>query len=532
MKKPELSMNGHSTLLPRTVVEDTPPQLDGFFGWALSHPQRPALIVGDKISTFGELGARVNAISHHFLALGLVQGDVVAGFLQNGREYWELSLAAQQSGLYYLPLNWHLRPEEVQYILADSAASLLVAHQALAEGLADIAGSLPAHRFVSGGEVPAWQPYSSLGEGYPETAPDNLVAGAIMGYTSGTTGRPKGVARKISGAPPQSLVDTSLGMLARFGLTDPDGVHLVCSPLYHAAPGGFAAAFLHLGHALLIQTGFNAEEVLRDIERYKVTTSHMVPTQFHRLLSLPDDVKARYSHASLQAIIHAGAPCPLGVKHKMLEWWGPVVWEYLGATEGFVSHVSPEEWLARPGTLGHPKEGDVIIVGDDDEVVAPGETGRIYFLSTSPFEYRGDSEKTAANRRGAHVTVGDLGYLDEDGYLFLQDRRTDLIISGGANLYPTEVEQALIMHPAVADVGIIGVADDEWGQMVVAVVQTVPGVTGSEDLRRQLLDFAKENLGSHKRPKRIEFLDDFPRTATGKLLRRELRDVYDPKNPA
>lgn len=531
MENLELSMNSHSTLLPRPNGGSTPSQLHGFYAWAVSHPSRPAVILEDHITTFGELGARVNAVSHHFQALGLEPGDVVAGFLYNGLEYWELALAAHQSGLHYLPINTHLRPQEVEYILADSGARVLVAHRDLAEGLAGIADFLPSHRFVVGGDVHGWHSYPLLGAGYPEVAPQNPMAGATMGYTSGTTGKPKGVARKIGGASPKSLVDYNLGILARFGVTESEGIHLVCSPLYHAAPYGFALAFLHLGHSLVIHMGFDAEKVLRDIDRYKVTTSHMVPTQFHRLLSLPEDVKASYRHDSLQAVMHAGSPCPTGVKHRMLEWWGPIVWEYLGATEGFVCRVSPEEWLVHPGTHGRPVEGDVLIIGEDGEVLDSGLTGRIYFRPASPFEYLGDADKTAANRRGEHITVGDLGYLDEDGYLFLQDRRSDLIITGGANVYPAEVEQALIMHPDVADVGVIGVADDEWGQKVTAVVQLLPGVTASEDLRRQLLDFAKENLGSYKRPKRIEFLGDFPRTATGKLLRRELREHYDPKNP-
>jgi long-chain acyl-CoA synthetase len=272
--------------------------------------------------------------------------------------------------------------------------------------------------------------------------------------------------------------------------------------------------------------------VLRAVERYRVTTVHMVPTHFHRLLQLPQDVRARYDLSSLQAVIHAGAPCPVPIKQQMLDWLGPIVWEYLGSTEGSVSRVSPAEWLARPGTVGQPLPGlTVKILDADGQEAGVGEPGTIYFgyPGRAPsFEYHHDPEKTAASRRGNLITAGDYGYIDSDGYVFLLDRRTDLIISGGVNIYPAEIEQALITHPAVNDVAVIGVPDPEWGHRVVAVVQPAPGATGGDELAGELSRHCAAQLASFKCPRRFEFVADFPRTETGKVQRRVLRDVYAP----
>lgn len=505
----------------------------GFYELADAFPEHPAVIDPDGATiTRGELLARVNQLSRALRAHGLVAGDSVAVAVHNGHEYMELQLAILQVGLYFVPLNWRLSSEETRYIVTDSAARMVVVADEQARTLP--LDDLPALRLVVGDPVPGWASYAEFGAGEPDTAPPDRRAGSIMGYTSGTTGHPKGVRSPIPDIEPEVFVTGfRQWLIEAYKITSDDGVHLVCSPLYHAAPGGHALAFLHIGNTLVIHARFDPEHVLRAIEEHRVTTVHMVPTHFHRLLRLPAEVRARYDVSSLEAVIHAGAPCPVQLKHEMIEWLGPIVWEYLASTEGSVSRVSPREWLAKPGTVGRPAPGVVVKILDEDGKEVPrGEAGTIYFGTAGQppsFEYNGDPDKTAASRCGDLATVGDYGYLDEDGYVFLLDRRTDLIISGGVNIYPAEVEQTLITHPAVNDVAVIGVPDPEWGQSVLAVVQPVAGA--DDDLAAALLAHCDEHLAAFKRPRRIEFVTDFPRTETGKLQRRKLREAYTKENP-
>ena len=517
----------------------------GFYRIAQERPDRIAIVDPDGSPlTFGQLARRVNQVSRALRSRGLVAGDVVAGLVRNGREHLELVLATGQIGLYYVPVNWHLSPAEVGYILRDSGAALVVAaaeqaRELSAAVLSDTALSdtalldtaLPPHRLVVGGAVAGWEPYAEFGRDEPGDEPDDRRCGLVMGYTSGTTGHPKGVRAPLPDAAPESVIGRFTEFAEAYG-AGPDGVHLVCSPLYHAAPSGHALAFLHAGHTVVIQQKFDPEAVLRDIERYRVTTSHLVPTHFHRLLQLPEHIRVRYDLSSLQALIHAGAPCPVPIKQQMLDWVGPVVWEYLASTEGYVTRVSPQEWIDRPGTVGRPLPGlTVQILGPDGRERPGGEPGMIYFGypgHTPAFEYHHDPEKTSAARLGDLITAGDFGYLDADGYLFLLDRRTDLIISGGVNIYPAEIEQHLITHPSVDDVAVIGVPDHEWGHSVLAVVQPSAGTAADADLADRLLAYCGEGLAPFKRPRRIEFVSDFPRTETGKVQRRVLRDRFAP----
>lgn len=502
----------------------------GFYEFARLHPDKAALVVpGRSTTTFGELLERVDAISYGIRALGLSRGDVVAMVVGNGTEYFELSLATAQIGVYVVPINWHLAPREIAFILQDSGAQIVVADVDHVEPLP--ADSLPDHRFVVGGEADGWLSYPELYRDQPTCEVPDRVAGTVMGYTSGTTGNPKGVRTSIPAIEPEAFIEAGLKpFFGVYGASTEDGVHLVCSPLYHAAPGGHALGFLHFGHTVVIDQGFDAERFLTLVEEHRVTTSHMVPTQFHRLLRLPRTVRDGYDLSSLQALIHAGAPCPVETKKQMLDWVGPVIWEYLGSTEGTVSRVSPQEALAKPGTVGRIIDGVVVkIITDDGEEAAAGEAGTIYFGREGQpvsFEYHGDPNKTAASRRGNLATVGDLGYFDEDGYLFLLDRRSDLIISGGVNIYPAEIEQHLIGHPAVADVAVIGVPDEEWGHSVLAVIEASPGFEGSADLEAELKAYAREGLAGFKVPRRFEFLSNFPRTESGKLQRRKIRDQF------
>ncbi|MFD0665184.1 AMP-binding protein [Thermocatellispora tengchongensis] len=371
---------------------------------------------------------------------------------------------------------------------------------------------------------------AALAEGQPETAPAGRSAGAVMWYTSGTTGFPKGVQRGLPDAEPEAVVPLYTWFLGEVCDLEPgDGVHLVTSPMYHSSPCAHSMFALHLGHTLVIAPRFEPETVLELIERHRVTNAMMVPTMFHRMLQLPPEVRARYDVSSLAQVIHTAAACPVAVKQGIMDWWGPVLYEYYGSTESTIAFaVKPHDWLARPGTVGRPAPGfEARILDDEGEEQPPGTPGMIYVKSGSArFEYRKDPGKTAASMRGEWYAPGDIGYLDEDGFLFLCDRRTDLIISGGVNIYPAEIEAALLEHPAVADVAVIGVPDEEWGHTVVALVQPAKGAEPGPELTAGLLAHCAPRIARFKHPKVIEYRRELPRTPTGKLSRSRVREEY------
>ncbi|MER6667171.1 acyl-CoA synthetase [Amycolatopsis japonica] len=504
----------------------------GVWNIAAQEPERVALVDPDGRSIgYGDLAAKANAYARGLQGLGLEAGDVVVVLQPNGDELVAAYFAAIQSGLYIVVVNWHLVGPEVAYILSDSGAKAFLAHERFADvaiAAADEAGIPERGRFAVG-DVEGFRRIEELGSGEGDGRPERRTAGSPMLYTSGTTGRPKGVRRPLSGADPDSVPAASTWFFGIFGLAPHDAhVHLCGSPLYHTAVLNFVAISLQLGHTAVLMDRWDAEDMLRLIDRHRVTHSHMVPTQFRRLLALPDDVRAAYDLSSLRVMIHGAAPCPLEVKRRMLDWWGPVVTEYYAATEGGGTAISGEEWLKKPGSVGLPWPGSTIKILDDEGTELPaGETGTVYMkMGDSKFEYHKDRAKTDKARVGDLFTLGDVGHLDEDGYLFLHDRKADLIISGGVNIYPAEIEGELVMHPKIADVAVFGVPHDDWGEAIKAVVEPADGVEPSEELTAEILEYAASRLAKFKLPRSVDYLPELPRDPNGKLYKRKLRDPY------
>jgi len=504
----------------------------GFWKIAANDPSRVALVEPDgREVKAGELLADANRLVHSLRKLGLETGDVAATVLPNCSAMIEIYLAAIQAGLYLVPINNHLAGPEIAYIVRDSGAKVFVGAERFAatcHAAADEIGFPHGMRFAVG-DVPAFRPYGDLKLGVPDSEPENRTAGQVMNYTSGTTGRPKGVRRKLHPYSPDDVAGLLAMFLSLFGIQPGgDGVHLTGSPLYHTAVLMFAGSSLHFGHTLVLMDKWSPEGSLRLMQERRVTTSHMVPTQFHRLLALPEGVRKSYDVSSATHIIHAAAPCPVDIKRRMLEWWGPVIYEYYAASEGGGTLVTPEEWLRYPGTVGRPwPSAEVRILDDDGNQLAAGQVGTVYMaLGNMDFEYHGDRAKTNANRREGFFTVGDVGYLNEEGYLFLCDRKIDMIISGGANIYPSEVEGVLLTHSKVGDVAVFGIPDEDWGEQVKAVVEPAAGVRPDPELAEEIMQFCVARVAKFKCPRSIDFVEEMPRDPNGKLFKRKLRDPY------
>jgi long-chain acyl-CoA synthetase len=505
----------------------------GFWALAQEDPDYLALITPEGVEVkAGELLGRANQLVHALRQQGLSPGDVVATVLPNCAEMLEVYLAALQAGWYLVPINHHLVAPEIAYILKDSGAKVFVAHERFAD--ASIAAAdearLPAAGRFAVGDIKGFSSYAVVRDAQPTALPEDRTLGDVMNYTSGTTGNPKGIFRKPLGITPEQASLGLAGVLFLFSVQpQDDNVHIVGSPLYHTAVLRFGSASLHLGHTVVLMDKWTPEEMLRLIARYRVTTSHMVPTQFHRLLALPETVRDSYDVSSLRHMIHAAAPCPIDVKHKMIAWWGNAVDEYYAASEGGGTLVSAAEWLEKPGTVGRAWPISEIAIFDDDgnRVEEPNVIGTVYMATqSSDFEYHGDKDKTRKNRIGKFFTVGDVGLIDEDGYLFLRDRKIDMIISGGANIYPAEIENILLSHPKVGDAAVFGIPHEDWGEEVKAVIEPADGVEGNDALAEEIMAFCADKLAKFKTPKSIDFTDELPRDPNGKLYKRKLRDPY------
>ena len=495
------------------------------------------IITGDRTVTCDQIERRVRHVESALREMGIAEGDVVAQLMRNDTPIIEVNIAAQRLGCYSVPLNWHLAVPELGYLLQDSGAVVLVAHS---DFLAGIRSEIPDGCRVIAVETPP-----SIRESYrltdeecalpadalhyedwlaaatPSSVPPSADRGVVI-YTSGTTGKPKGVMRDPM-APEQSQRNSKV-FRDTYGIS-PDMRGLIATPLYHASPNGFARYAATQGELLVVMPRFDAEEFLAQIERHKINVITVVPTIFIKLLKLPKEVRAKYDISSLRWISHTASACPVEVKREMIEWVGPIIHEVYGGTEtGIALHVDSEMWLAKPGTVGRCVDhAEIRIYGDDDEILPTGAAGEIYVKNGSypDFTYINNPEARAECEKDGFISVGDIGYVDEDGYLFISDRKRDMVIFGGTNIYPAEIESALILNSDVADVAVFGLPDPEFGEIVAAFIQPAEGAPRDEAAIRAFLE---PRLAKYKIPRRIEFVDSLPREESGKLIKRKLRD--------
>lgn len=495
--------------------------------------ERPAVTSEAGKLTFGELNARANQVARLYREKKLQPEDAVGLLCSNRPEFAEVTYGGSRSGLRTTPINWHLKADEIAYILGDCEAKVFVAEDRFSDVAIKAASKVSGIevKLAIGGPIEGFAPYDEVAGAQREDDVEDPVLGRTMLYTSGTTGRPKGVYRPPGGGGIGGAAITAqwLEVLGMFGHLPEEDLHLITGPLYHSAPLVWGLAVpMALGVGVVMMNGWDPEETLRLIERHRITHTHLVPTMFHRLVALPEDVRSKYDVSSLRFILHGAAPCPVPVKKAIIDWFGPVVWEYYAATEGLGTFVSSEEWLTRPGTVGKPAENEVEVRRADGGPAETGEVGLVYLKAGENlrFEYFKDPEGTTSVYQGDYYTLGDMGYVDEDGYLFLTDRTADLIISGGVNIYPAEVDGVFFTHPAVADVATIGVPSDEWGEEVKSVVLLKDGLQSGPELERELIEFCRERLAHYKCPKSVDFVDSLPRSETGKIYRRLVREPY------
>ncbi len=500
----------------------------GFWWIAADHPDLTAIIDSpDGPLTYGQLAGNVHQLVHLFRSVGGDAGTAIGVLLDNGNTIIECSLACHEGGNHFIPLNVHLTEIELAMILEHSQARVLVIEERFTHLLDKIdTAALKLTVFVKGLSFG----FRSLAEArstHLTTAPEKRQPGGLFAYTSGTTGKPKGIRRPIPSGDVDTIANDGALFSRAFDFTPFEGPMLVSTGMFHGGSHSFYMGGLHAGHSLIIMDKFEPEQTLRLIEKYRVRTGYMVPTQFHRLLQLPKEIRERYDLTSLHAIVHSAAPCPRPIKEQMMAWWGPVIWETYGGMEGAATIAKPYRWLEKPGTVGRAIRGmQLSILDDDGRELQAGEVGHIYLENGVGFSYHNDPDQTDSAYKGRRFSLGDIGYLDADGYLFISDRAKDMIITGGTNVYPAEIEAVLLTHPKISDVGVIGIPDPEWGESIVAIVQLKSGFTASEGLNAELLQFCKQHLASYKCPRRWDYRTELPRTEAGKLYKRKIRDEY------
>ncbi|MFC0240888.1 AMP-binding protein [Rhodopseudomonas telluris] len=502
--------------------------------FATTHPDHPAFIMAStgETVTYAELDARTNRLAHLLYNHGLRRLDHYSIFMENNNRYLEACGAGERSGHYYTCVNSYLTPAELAYILTNSESRALITSKAKLDVAREALKECPKVTLciVVDGDTESDRivGLSDATRGLPDTPIAEEHLGTAMLYSSGTTGRPKGIVRPLPEQPPSQPLPLFHFLNALWKYRN-GMIYLSPAPLYHSAPQAAVGLTIRDGGTVVIMEHFDPEQYLALIEKYKVTHSQLVPTMFSRMLKLPEDVRKKYDLSSLEVAIHAAAPCPPQVKEQMIAWWGPIIHEYYGATEGLgFTACNSEEWLAHRGTVGKVMFGDLHILDDRMQPCPKGTPGQIWFKTATQFEYFNDPAKTAETRSedGTMSTVGDVGYVDDDGYLHLTDRATFMIISGGVNIYPQECENLLITHPKVADAAVFGVPNEDLGEEVKAVIQPMPGVDPGADLAQELIAFCNQSLSRQKVPRSIDFLEELPRLPTGKLYKRLLRDKY------
>ena len=496
---------------------------------AQQKPNDIALVTEDKEYTFHQFNGRINQLARALRSYNLGEGDSAALICTNRAEFLEAMFATVRTGIRITPINWHLTAKEMNYIIQNCEAKAIIGDAALAKKLQEVAEEFPQikAKLCVGGNIEGFNSYNDAIARQETSNIDAPCIGGQMLYTSGTTGFPKGVYRK-----PGAAARAGQEHLAKaFDFKPGKDFSSITGPLYHAAPLAFTCTLpLNMGMGVLIMEQWDSEQFLANVDRHKITHTHLVPIMFHRLLALPEDVKAKYDLSSLRFVIHGAAPCPVHVKQSFMDWVGPIVWEYYAATEGIGTMVPPQMWLKKPGTVGNPTLGALKIVGEDGNEVPTGKIGTVYLKAPEQgkFQYFKDDGKTDKAYRfgGEFFTLGDMGYVDEDGYLFLADRSADLIISGGVNIYPAEVDSVLLNHPAVADVATIGIPNSEWGEEVCSVVMLKNNDQANDEMSAQLIAFCLKDLAKFKCPRKIDFVDQLPRYDTGKIIRRQVREKY------
>lgn len=510
----------------------------------MKHPSEFARTQPDKIAyrmarsgetlSFSELDKLANQGAQALRSLDVQQGDTIALLFENRLDFVSVCWAAQRSGLFYTAISHHLQTPEIAYIVNDCAAKILIVSDRFVDLLPALREACPIVRiFVSGTDVDADLDWLKLQSAMPDSPIADPTVGADQLYSSGTTGKPKGIARSYEALPIETVIPPLMTVMCeQMAGMNSNSVYLSPAPLYHAAPLRTSMMAVMLGGTSVIMETFDAEEFLALVQKHTVTHTQLVPTMFVRMLKLPEDVRASYDISSLESAFHAAAPCPKEIKAQMVDWWGPVLLEYYAGSEANgVTFATTEDWIKYPGTVGRSVLGPILIVDADGAEVPVGEIGDVYFDSGLEFEYRNDPEKTQnVFLRPGCSTIGDVGYLNEEGYLFLTDRASYTIISGGVNIYPQETEDLLVCHPDVSDVAVFGVPHEEMGEEVKAVVQLEPDVKAGPDKERELIEWCKLRLSHVKVPRSVDFRTDLPRTPTGKLVKRKLKDEYWPDN--